>query len=116
MFQSFDAFKGLEVLKPSCRGGRTKITERSIKHSCKNGGIGRVRITSPSRDETIIISFLILYSPRGAVAFSTEGAVIEGEGLFICTEVYVGFGSGSHRAYMKLKMLTSAVFYFVGLS
>jgi len=50
VFQSFDAFKGLEVLKPSCRGGRTKFTERSIKDSSENGGIGRCKSTFPSRD------------------------------------------------------------------
>ena len=43
------------------------------------------------------IDFRIPYSPRCAVAISTEGVVIEGEGCFVCTEVYVGFGSGGHK-------------------
>ena len=36
-------------------------------------------------------------SPLCAVAIGTESIVIEGEGCFVCTEVYVGFGSGGHK-------------------
>ena len=98
VFQPFDAFKGLEVLKPSCCGGGAEITKRSVKYSSKNGCIGRVRITSPSGIRFIIDFSRFLYSPRCAVAFSTEGVVIESEDGFICIEMHVGFGSGGHRA------------------
>ena len=41
--------------------------------------------------------FHITYSPRCSVAIGTEGVAIEGEGYFVYTEVYVGFGSGGHK-------------------
>ena len=100
MFQSFDAFKGLEVLKPSCCGGGAEITKRSIKYSSGDGSIGIILCASPSRDETIIITFLILYSPRCAGAIRAENVVIKSEGCLVCTEVHICFGSGGHRAYM----------------
>ena len=78
VFKTFDAFKRSEICKPSCRGGGAKITERSIKDNSENGGIRRFPISSPSW-ETPDIS--IPYSPLCAVAFGTEGVVIEGEGL-----------------------------------
>ena len=93
VFKTFDAFKRSEICKPSCRGGGAKITERSIKDCSENGGPGRFPISSPSRVTVIRIP----YSPRCAVAFGTEGVVIEGEGLLVFTEVYVGFGSGGHE-------------------
>ena len=95
MFKTFDTFKRIEICKPSCRGGGAKITERSIKDSSENGGIGRSPISSPSRVTVIVLR--IPYSPRCAVAFGTEGVVIEGEGLLVFTEVYVGFWSGGHK-------------------
>ena len=95
MFKTFDAFKRLELYKPSCRGGGAKITERSIKDNSENGGIGRYQISSPSRGTVIVPR--IPYSPLCAVAFGTEGVVIEGEGLLVFTEVYVGFWSGGHK-------------------
>ena len=111
------------------RSGRAEITERSIKHCSEDGSIGGFNRTCPSGDAIIIIiCSRILYSPRCAVAFSTEGVEIESEGGFICTAVYVGFGSGGrrdyifsdgHKAYMVLKMfvtengeLAFAVFLF----
>ena len=45
-------------------------------------------INNPSRGTEIVLR--IPYSPRCAVAFGTEGVVIEGEGLLVFTEVYVG--------------------------
>ena len=45
----------------------------------------------------IVIVLCTPYSPRCAVAFGTEGVVIEGEGLLVFTEVYVGFWSGGHE-------------------
>ena len=84
--------------------------ERSIKDSGENSGTGRVPITSPSGeggkegDPPPIPYFP--YSPRFAVAIGTEGVIIEGEGFAmeakwmkgaVCTEVYVGFGSGGHK-------------------
>ena len=75
--------------------------KRSIKDSGENSGTGRVPITSPSGeggkegDPPPIPYFP--YSPRFAVAIGTEGVIIEGEGCFVCTEVYVGFGSGGHK-------------------
>ena len=95
VFNTFDAFKRLEICKPSCRGGGPKITERSIKDSSENGGIRRFPISSPSWGTVIVLR--IPYSPRCAVAFGTEGVVIEGEGLLVFTEVYVGFWSGGHK-------------------
>ena len=95
MFKPFDTFKRSEICKPSCRGGGAKITERSIKDSSENGGIGRCRISSPSRVTVIVLR--IPYSPLCAVAIGTEGVVIEGEGLSVFTEVYVGFWSGGHK-------------------
>ena len=97
MFQSFYAFKYFEAVKPSCRGGWAKITERSIKDSCEHGVIERVPLTSPSGDGGEEIVFRITYSPRCSVAIGTEGVAIEGEGCFVYTEVYVGFGSGGHK-------------------
>ena len=86
-------------MKQICRGGGAKITERSIKDSCENGG--RAEIPSPST-----------YFPRYAVAIGTEGVVIEGEGCFVCTEVYVGFGSGGHKGkgYVGVEILGRGVF------
>ena len=78
--------------------------ERSIKDSC--GGIGRVPITSQERDPLTSPSgeggtegrpLPIPYSPRFAIAIGTEGVVIEGEGVSVCTAVYVGFWSGDHK-------------------
>jgi len=72
--------------------------ERSIKDSGENSGIGRVPITSPSGEGGKEGDPPpIPYSPRCSIAISTEGVVIEGEGCFVCTEVYVGFGSGGHK-------------------
>ena len=88
----------MELIKPSCRGGGAKITERSIKDSSKNSGTARVSMTSPSgAGEKERAGFLITYSPRCAVSIGPEGVVIEGEGCFVCSEVYVGFGSGGHK-------------------
>ena len=53
-------------------------------------------IVTPFEGGRIAI-FPIPYSPRFAVAIGTEGIVIEGEGLAVYTEVYVGFGSGGHK-------------------
>ena len=72
------------------RGGGAKITERNIKDSCENGGIGKATTTSPSGAEDRGTDFRTPYSPRCAVAIDTEGVVIEGEGCFVCAEVYVG--------------------------
>jgi len=95
VFKTFDAFKRLELCKPSCRGGGAKITERSIKDSSENDGIGRYQISSPSWGAELVLC--IPYSPLCAVALGAEGVVIEGEGLLVFTEVYVGFGSGGHE-------------------
>ena len=95
MFKTFDAFKRSEICKPSCRGGGAKITERSIEYSSENGGIRRYPISRPSRVTVIVLR--IPYSPRCAVAIGTKGVVIEGEGLSVFTEVYVGFGSSGHK-------------------
>ena len=84
-------------------GGGAKILERSIKDSSENSSM-RFLITSPSGAPTeaptaivLIVLFWIPYSPRCAVAISTKGVVIEGEGCSVFTEVYVGFGSCAHR-------------------
>ena len=88
----------MELAKPFCRGGGAKITERSIKDSSVSEGMGGVPIIS-QRGGGIVIVFPILipYFPRYAVAIGTEGIVIEGEFFFVCTEMYVGFGSGDHK-------------------
>ena len=74
--------------------------ERSIKDSCENRRVPktsqeRVPLTSPSGEGGKALP--IPYSPRFAIAIGTEGVVIEGEGCFVCTAVYVGFGSGGHK-------------------
>ena len=74
--------------------------ERSIKDSCENRRVPitsqeRAPLTSPSGEEGRGLT--IPYSPRFAIAIGTEGVVIEGEGCFVCTAVYVGFGSGGHK-------------------
>ena len=71
--------------------------ERSIKDSGENSGTGRVPITSPSGEGDPPPIPYFPYSPRCSVAIGTEGVVIEGEGLLVFTEVYVGFGSGGHE-------------------
>ena len=62
-------------------------------------------IVTPFERGRISIAF-IPYFPRFAIAIGTEGVVIEGEGFAmearwmkgaVCTEVYVGFGSGVHK-------------------
>ena len=83
----------MELVKPFCRGGGAKITERSIKDSSENGGTVRAMITSPGG---VVVKDIQIF-PLCAVAIGTEGIVIEGEGCFVCTEVYVGFGSGGHK-------------------
>ena len=54
-------------------------------------------VITPFEGGRISIVFPIPYSTLYALAIGTEGIVIEGEGCFVCTEVYVGFGSGSHK-------------------
>ena len=113
MFNTFDAFKRMEICKPSCRGGGAKITERNIKDSSENGGIRRFPISRPIWDNPV-------YSPHCAVAIGTKGVVIEGEGLLVFTEVYVGFGSDGHeeKGMCRCEMSGRCVlsFSFEGLS
>ena len=78
------------------RGGGAKTTERSIKCCCENGCVGRFK--SARSSGMILIRSFFLYSPRCALSRRSKGVVIESENGFICTEVYVGFGSGDHRA------------------
>ena len=54
-------------------------------------------IITPFEGGRIAIVFRIRYFTRCALAIVTEGVVIEGEGCSVCTEVYVGFGSGGHK-------------------
>ena len=89
IFQTFDAFKRLEKLKPSCRGGGMKITERSIKYSSENGCIGIILCTRPSRIHPTTLS--VLYSPCCFFVEVLLSVIIKGKGCLVCTKMYVGF-------------------------